>query len=181
MKQNKLFTALSVIPAAIMLLQAGNAKANSQVSFDFECVRGQGNEYTTFVNSNHPDWGQPRRLVQWTETLGNGRYTPRARCNEITGRLQRVFNNSDTPYITHGVINNQPVICTSDDQGDSCNRLLITLDYRNGDGRDVLEQFFQIADSNVTGRPLRLACPLYINLQEYRSGQRVFAYSSCGD
>ena len=67
-------------------------------------------------------------IVRWTSTLGaRGEWTPERRCNEVSPRFQRAYENGSFQYLTNGTMNGQRVICTAREERGSCQDLLLTL------------------------------------------------------
>lgn len=69
--------------------------------------------------------GEKRSLIRWTKHLGN--YTPQERCDVISPRFQEAYRKDGLSIITNGYMNNQPVICTANENGGDCVTLLMTL------------------------------------------------------
>ncbi len=65
-------------------------------------------------------------VVRWTSVLGGG-WTPERRCQEVSPRFQRAYQNGSIRYLTNGTVNGQRAICTAREEGGSCQDLLLTL------------------------------------------------------
>ena len=67
-------------------------------------------------------------IVRWqTEDFVGADFTPQKRCAAVSPRFQEAYDNNTINLITNGTINNQPVICTSNEPGGDCRTLLMTL------------------------------------------------------
>lgn len=67
-------------------------------------------------------------VIRWeTEEFSGAGFDSQKRCDEVSPRFQEAYDNNSLNMITNGKINNQPVICTSDESGGDCNTLLMTL------------------------------------------------------
>ncbi|MFM6347447.1 MAG: COP23 domain-containing protein [Dolichospermum sp.] len=121
-----------------------------------------------------------KQVIRWIDTMGSGKdtRTPKDRCIEVTERLNTHFSQGGQ-YITHGTINRQPVICLTNEEGGSCQHLLLTLDYREDDPKQKLEDWVRANDNNFSGRPLREGCPTYIDINAYMAGKTKFAKEVC--
>ncbi len=56
-------------------------------------------------------------------------WTAQRRCDEVSRRFQRGYDNGSLKYLTTGIVNRESVVCTLANQGDACtsNNLLFTL------------------------------------------------------
>lgn len=81
-----------------------------------------------------------RPIIHWQreDFSGNG-FTPQKRCEVVSPRFQEAYNKGNLNYFTQGTMNGQPVICTANLIGDSCNTLLITLKHEDN-AQQTLEQ-----------------------------------------
>jgi hypothetical protein len=67
-------------------------------------------------------------VIRWvSDYFSESGWTPEARCQEVSQRFQTYHEAGSINYLTTGRINRQPVICTSDRQGGTCQDLLFTL------------------------------------------------------
>jgi Circadian oscillating protein COP23 len=64
-------------------------------------------------------------LIRWVSTHFQD-YTPTQRCQEVSGRFQSAYRNGSLKYITVGIQNQQPIVCTSRN-GNGCDQRLFTL------------------------------------------------------
>ena len=80
---------------------------------------------TTMYQSSQ---GNPEPWIQWVSDhfAGSG-WSPDARCQEVSSRLETYRKNKKLRYVTLGTVNNQSVICVaSKDQG-PCEGIIYTL------------------------------------------------------
>ncbi|MBD1929166.1 hypothetical protein H6F74_23410 [Trichocoleus sp. FACHB-90] len=122
-----------------------------------------------------PQW--ERQFIRWVDPyFSKDGYTPERRAKEVTARLNRYFSQKDQ-FITHGVMNKQPVICTTNRFGNGCNNLIYTLK-PNQDPAIVLEDIFALTDRNFAGTVLReSSCTSYINIKAWVQTQGRGAYA----
>lgn len=118
----------------------------------FKCEMIQGVPTTVGIS---PKWeNQSRPFMRWSsDKFGPSGWTPQKRCQEVTRRLNQSFFEGGT-YITHGIMNGFPIICTTNKAGKECNQLLFTLP-RGSDPELILEDLFGLSDNNFSGRPMR--------------------------
>jgi Circadian oscillating protein COP23 len=64
-------------------------------------------------------------IIRWIATYFKN-HTRTQRCQAISGRFQSAYRNGSLKYITVGIQNQQPIVCTSS-YGNGCDRLLFTL------------------------------------------------------
>ena len=135
------------------------------------------NEWATLVNES----GQPeRQMIRWTSGLGASvGYTPERRCQEVTNRMNLYLSKSGQ-FITHGVMNNENVICITNSQGRDCINLLYTLKKGTQDPKLTLEDLFQVNNRNIQRGPMREPpCPTYISVDALVAGKTRFAEEVC--
>jgi len=96
--------------------------------------------------------GGERVFIYWVSKI-SAEYTPKQRCQEVTKRLNISFKGGGGQYITHGVMNGKPVICTTDEASNGCINILFTLN-RGQDAKEILEELFRFNDNNFSGKPL---------------------------
>ncbi|NET61624.1 MAG: CHAT domain-containing protein [Symploca sp. SIO2E6] len=126
------------------------AENPQKTGFNFICTT-INNVPVTIVKSEKWE-GEGRQLIQWVSN--HGEFTPEERCQVFTARFNKYFGQGGR-YITHGVINNQKAICTTDKKGNSCTEALFALK-PDEDPNLVLENLFALNDRNFAGRPLRM-------------------------
>jgi hypothetical protein len=128
--------------------EKGNAKENTEVQFicgeSFDKSTGRRLP-TTFAWT---DKGK-QALVRWKTEQFPG-YPPQRRCNEISPRFEEAYNNGTLGMITNGTMNNQPVICTTTEEGGTCQNLLMTLRPQDNSLK-VLKEFEDILNGRGVG------------------------------
>ncbi len=111
----------------------------------FICNKIYDESSQTYVYSTvawNPENKKP--IVVWKRQDFSGNdYPPETRCQEVSPRFQQAYDNGSFKYITHGEMNDQPVICTASAVGDDCQTLLITLKHEDNAER-TLEQLSDI-------------------------------------
>jgi hypothetical protein len=87
----------------------------------FICSVDKNNIPTTYANT--PDG--PKPVIRWQSNFFPPPYTPMRRCQEITGRFNKFYNQGILDYMATGTVENSPVICA----GMNCSKetVLITL------------------------------------------------------
>ena len=129
MKFNSFATGLlgTLVVTLGLNLPIKQAQANSEVQFI--CADSFDNESSKSLPTTFA-W-TPRgkiAIVRWqTEDFVGAGFTPQKRCNSVSPRFQEAYDNNTLGLITNGTINNQPVICTSNEAGGDCRTLLMTL------------------------------------------------------
>lgn len=93
----------------------------------FVCAQGFDRE----SGERHPTtyiWTASKKiaLIRWKKNWGNF-LTPQERCEAISPRFQKAYESGTMQFITNGVMNGQPVICTTSENGGACQTLLMTL------------------------------------------------------
>ncbi len=80
---------------------------------------------TTFVLTQD---GRKRPLIYWDSPYFPG-LTPLERCQQVSYRFQRSYDNGTLRYIKTGILNRQPVVCATAERNAPCtnNNFLFTL------------------------------------------------------
>lgn len=92
--------------------------------------------------------GRTLTVINWvSEYFSGSGYDSVTRCQEVSARFQKARNNGSLDYITAGIVNGYPVVCTTT-PGGSCNsqNVLFTLK-RNANAAVVLQRLFDVRDS----------------------------------
>jgi hypothetical protein len=97
-----------------------------------------------------------KALIVWTDR-SFGEYTPQVRCEKISARFERFYDNGTLKYLRAGRQRNQPVLCVAGYQGGPClnNGVLITL--KPNSNPVLVLQRLQDYQGRATGRPIELA------------------------
>jgi hypothetical protein len=119
-----------------------------------------------------------RQMISWVRSFG-GSYTPERRCKEVTERLNQNVSSRGR-FLTHGIKNQQPIICFTDRTGGGCNSLFFTLK-RGDNAKEKLKNLFALNQGNYSSdSPLREgACSLYIDIDAITNGKKEIAEVVC--
>ena len=95
--------------------------------------------------------GQKQAIIRWsTEYFTKSGWEPQSRCEEVTPRFQKAYENGSLNFITNGTMNNQPVICTASQDDGPCVDLLMTL-RDTDDGPQLVRELGEILSGTATG------------------------------
>ena len=94
---------------------------------------------TTMYQSSQ---GNPEPWIQWVSDhfAGSG-WSPDARCQEVSSRLETYRKNKKLRYVTLGTVNNQSVICVATKDKGPCEGIIYTLK-PGQDGIQALNNLF---------------------------------------
>lgn len=121
--------AIAVLSTLSSLGIAAVAKAQNYAYPDYFTCRQVDGIFTTFAVKGDKEF----QIIRWTSGFGAAAgYTPQQRCQEVSNRFDRSVRDGSLRYLTHGTMNNYPVICTASSQGGSCENLIFTLPYNEG-------------------------------------------------
>ncbi|RMF28083.1 MAG: hypothetical protein D6756_00850, partial [Cyanobacteria bacterium J083] len=115
----------------------------------FECREYDGLPTTVAYNN-----GKETQIIRWySEYFGDSGYDSLTRCRAVTKRFQSAYNKGTLDYITAGIVNGYPVVCTTT-AGGSCdyNNVLFTLK-KGTNAAKTLQRLFNVRDLG--------AAPLY--------------------
>ncbi|MBD2740639.1 COP23 domain-containing protein [Coleofasciculus sp. FACHB-1120] len=141
-------------------------------SVRFECQMIQNAPTTVIITSQ-----LQKQFIRWVDPYFSKKgFSPLVRCEQVSARLNTLFSQNDQ-VITHGKMNDLPVICTTNSVGKGCNNLIYTLK-PSQDPKIVLEDIFAMTDRNFSGRPLKeSSCATYIDIKAWVQTQGRGAYA----
>ncbi len=146
-------TTLTALTTTTIINQPSYANGNK-----FFCTKSNGVPVTMVSTSrgNEP-------FIRWVvKDFSPSGFTPQRRCEVVSGRLQRYYDNG-TLYITsRNNLNGYPVLCVADRQGGSCpdENLLVTLKPGTDTGR-VLKQILDFR-RGADVKPVELSGSQYV-------------------
>jgi Circadian oscillating protein COP23 len=109
-------------------------------------------------------------VIRWVSSLGDGQYSPEARCQAVSERFQQYHEAGHLNYLTTGMENGHAVICVTDSQGGDCAGTLFTL--KPGSNPDQTLQHLFGARDRVG--PLNEGVPrVYVAMEEVLKGGAV--------
>ncbi len=140
-----ILTAIAVSCGEKQVNDSASTTTQSKGKIQFVCNKTYDEKSQEYVYSTiawNPE--QKRPIIVWMreDFSGNG-FTPQKRCEEVSPRFQQAYDNNNLNYLTHGVMNQQPVICTATRVGGECKTLLITLKHEDN-AEQTLEQLSDI-------------------------------------
>ncbi|MFB2936780.1 COP23 domain-containing protein [Aerosakkonemataceae cyanobacterium BLCC-F154] len=168
-----LFT--SAVAAGSIAIGSGSAQTSS---YRFVCQPNNGGTPTTFVVLPN---GEQRQFINWrSDAFVLVGYSPEKRCNEVTGRMNQYMASGGFQYITHGTMNNTPVLCVTNRSGGGCTGLLYTLKPAQ-DGRATLRDLIELNRRNFKGDPMieGASCRTYVDINALIRGELERAEVVC--
>ncbi|MGK7902030.1 MAG: COP23 domain-containing protein [Hormoscilla sp.] len=113
---------------------------NPTTKVRFYCYDG-GSDPETLVSTPEGING----IIKWRTDFFGPEYPPLERCRQVSGRFQRFQEERRWEYITHGLLNNYPVICLVEYRGQDCSddSLLLTLRPKD-DPKEIMDKLFDI-------------------------------------
>jgi hypothetical protein len=112
----------------------------------FSCER-KGGEYFTVLRTED---SKKYQVMKFASTDFPRPYNKiRNRCEEVSSRFQRSYDNGTLKKIIVGRLNNQPVVCAVKNVFDTCDRtnILFTL-MGKSQGKDIANRLFNIAEKD---------------------------------
>ncbi len=139
-----------VLAMSIAPLLSFNSSVEAQTKKNvYSCINHQGKP-STVVDT---DKGRILLIVWESDFFRGSGWTPQKRCEEVTKRFQEFSDNKTLRYLTTGKMKGQNVICVGTPIGGSAykcldNGLLLTLEGRNDNPNEVLQNLFQATRSS---------------------------------
>jgi hypothetical protein len=117
---------------------------------------------TTFAQTKRG----PVAVVRWQSAyFSQSNFTPLKRCQAVSQRFETFYQSGELAYLTAGEMNNQKVICVSDEYGGPCQGLLLTLEPKDNP-QTVLKSLLD-ARSRSGGPITRSTDSLYVDMEQY--------------
>ncbi len=114
---------------APQLSYAGNRK--------FSCAQS-GGKPATFANRED---GRNVPMIRWVYSFSS--LTPLQRCQQVSDRFQRSYDNGTLKTIITGTLNKQPVVCAVVSTNDACSSSNVLFTLKPGsNARDVVKRLF---------------------------------------
>ncbi|MDX2229865.1 MAG: COP23 domain-containing protein [Leptolyngbyaceae cyanobacterium bins.349] len=130
----------------------------------FFCGRGSNGLPTTFVNT--PSGNIP--LVRWvSHFFEHSGYSPEVRCQDVSQRFNRFYNQGILNFVTTGIVNNQPVVCVAGRMGGPCTGVLFTLKPGQSATRTI-QQLFDVR-AGAAGPLFESEERIYVDMRPYTS------------
>jgi hypothetical protein len=153
-------TALTTIPVISQPSYAGDTT--------FYCDTQNG-KYFTFAKTEDRSKSQ---IIGWTSTDFPPPYNPKYRCQVVSERFQRNYDNGTLKVISTGIVNRQPVICSGSSSTTVCNSSNLLFTLKSGANRKaVANRLFndgalaagKIPDFNSNSEDIMFNFDIYLN------------------
>lgn len=146
----------------------GQQPSSSSGQTKFVCEGGTDGLPTTYAVTSR---GNVPIITWYSDYFSSGGYSPQNRCEQVTARFEHFYKTGQLDYITTGLVNGQPVVCATGDNGGACTdkNVLFTL---KPDSEPVatVEQLFNIR-TGASSSPLFESEDdvdfVYIDFQEF--------------
>jgi len=157
--------AIAAVASGFTGVSSNSAKAQQKEHYSCETVFGIP---TTIVKTPQGE----KKFIAWdSKYFELSGYPPERRCREVTARLNAYFRENSEQLITHGKMNNQPIVCIAKYEGGGCDSLLYTLK-PDRDGETAVNLLVSMTESNFSNTVLREGpCQTYLNLQSVVNGK----------
>jgi hypothetical protein len=150
------------------------AMASTITTVPIQAVRAQ-TQTTSFVcgvsNGTPATLARTQRgdvpVIRWASNYFSGSgWTPERRCEEVSQRFQSYYDNGTLKYLTTGIMNGLPVICTAIQEGGACQDLLLTLRQDANPGQ-ALQQLLAVRSRASSGPLSQSSERVYIDVEDY--------------
>jgi hypothetical protein len=127
------------------------AKPGYSQATGFSCDQSSGVPVTVYQNRQ----GGQEPWIKWvSNAFADAGYDPATRCREVSGRLETYRVNKQLKYLTVGMMNRQPVVCTASRVNGRCEGLVFTLK-RNQDAVRTLNNLLAWREGQAATPSLR--------------------------
>lgn len=117
---------------------AVNSTSPITIKSGFRCDTSSELPTTLYQSSQ----GTAEPWIKWqSDHFSDSGWSPEARCQEVSSRLETYRRNKKLKYVTLGTVNNQSVICVASEEGGKCEGIIYTLK-PGQDGLKALNNLF---------------------------------------
>ena len=160
--RNRFIIAGIAIASSLSTLTLDSTQA--QTPKGFKCDESERIPTTMYYNSS----GGKEPWIKWiSQHFSNSSWTPKSRCQTVSGRLEQYRLEGKLKYVTLGMKNDQQVICVASRDRGPCEGIIYTL--RPGqDGIAALNNLFAwgSGQQNLNSNYESSAVIPYINVEE---------------
>jgi Circadian oscillating protein COP23 len=178
MKILSFFLILASSAVGISSIVVGSDVVQAKSEYKFTCEpNSQGTPTTVVILPG----GEKRDVINWrSDAFNRAGYKPQVRCEQVTARINKYTASGAGQYITHGTMNNLPVLCVSNKLGNGCTGLLYTLK-PSQDAKETLRDFLELNRRNFQNDPLMegKSCRTYVNIRAMVTGKLKRAEVVC--
>lgn len=135
--------------------EASNTEARQGSKVKFICADGYDQQTDSRLPTTYA-WTERGKIavIRWsTDFFERAGFSPQKRCELVSPRFQKAYNNETLSYLTNGTLNGEPVICTAKEKGGDCANLLLTLRPQDN-SLTILEELSDVLRGRSTG-PIR--------------------------
>jgi hypothetical protein len=94
-------------------------------------------------------------IIAWKFAwFDNPDITPAVRCQQVSEQFQEAYEKNDFKYITNGIKNGQPVVCTAKVDRGECSTVLFTL-RRDDNAPEVAREISELLNGRGIRRPIQ--------------------------
>jgi hypothetical protein len=148
------------ISAGVALSLALQPQSQAASTTQFVCGNS-GNIPTTMAQTKNGSVP----VIRWnSDFFAKDGWTAQARCQEVSSRFEKYYQNGSLKFLTSGIMNGMSVICTTKNLGGNCENLLFTLK----SGSNPSQELRQLTNvRNRAGGPLNETDGrVYINVEQ---------------
>lgn len=178
MKLRSLISVLATSAVVAGSIAVGSDLVQAKSQYKFVCEQNSKGTPTTFAIALN---GEKREFINWrSDQFTLAGYPPQVRCEQVTGRMSQYVISGAARYLSHGTMNNQPVICVTDKKGGGCTGLLYTLKPHQ-DARGTLRDLLELNRRNFKNDPLieGESCRTYVDINAMVTGKLQRAEVVC--
>lgn len=124
MRIEKSITGVVIAIASAITATAFSHSVQAQTQKGFVCDNNSDVPTTTYYNSQ----GASEPWIKWvSEHFSEAEWTPQARCEIVSERLEQYRQEGKLKYVTLGIENEQQIICVASRDNGPCEGIVYTL------------------------------------------------------
>jgi hypothetical protein len=153
--------ALTLVSATLLASMAPSHNAQAGTSTSFTCSVDNGVP-TTMAQTQRG----VTPVIRWSsDSFSDSGWTPEKRCTEVSKRFQTYSDEGTLSFLTTGVMNGMPVVCTTNQEGGTCQNLLFTL--QSGDNAGQTLRNLLAVRNRASGPLNQSTARVYVDMAEY--------------
>ena len=165
-----------LVPVLGVVTLAVTGSVSAQSPNSFECTpSSRGYDSTTLVRDGRPDIS----LIEWSNRLEKRGFPGRARCNIVSQRFQKAYDEGRSRFLKVGSVKQQSVVCAVASRNERCTsqNLLFTVNpKRSEDPLNVLKEVLISQDGTTKPWFDSARCPSQENYVTSINGEKVIDF-----
>lgn len=161
---NLICTITVIISNLLAVVKPAQTQGADEKTFSFQCQNIDGVP-TTVANTSRGTVA----IINWvSDYFSYSGYDPQTRCELVSSRFQRYYDDEQLGYLTTGRMNRQPIVCVASQEGGECQGLLFTLKPTSNPS-EALQTLLELGGASSAGPLNETSYRPYIDMEQFLS------------